>query len=207
MSRLVLDRFGGRILGAGSTSGLRLVIGDWDTSPLGSFTDVMVATADDRRVLLAPGTAVAEYVTATYTFDEVRLCPVTLAADGDTWHLDAGPLRCRVGLGTRTAVGWLLRPVPDRVGRARAFAHLADPVARRLLPGVRTVGSAGGGRREYYGAHDQHHVTSVAGTWEGTDLGGLAPVRPVPRFGFSSTPVAPSVTRVTTTVARQVAAS
>ncbi|WP_170307607.1 hypothetical protein [Janibacter terrae] len=207
MDALVLDRFRGRILGAGSSSGLRLVIGDWSTSPLGSFTDVMVATADDRRVLLAPDRAVAEYVAATYTFDEVRLCPVVLRVDGDTWQLDAGPLACRLGLGTRTRVGRLLRPLPERVGRSRVFAHLADPVARRLLPGVRTVGSAGGGRREYYGAHDQHHVTSLTGTWEGADLGGLAPVRPAPRFGFSSTPVTPSLTRVTTTVARQVAAS
>ena len=70
----MLDRFRGRILGAGSTSGLRLVIGDWTCSPLGAFTDVMVATAQGRRILLAPDEAVAQYVSATYTFDEVRLC-------------------------------------------------------------------------------------------------------------------------------------
>ncbi|MEN3122685.1 hypothetical protein [Janibacter sp. LM] len=202
MTSTVLDRFRGRILGAGSSSGVRLVIGDWSSSPLGSFTDVMVATADDRRILVAPDAAVADYVAATYSFDEVRLCPVTLATDEHEWRLDAGPLRCRVELGGRTAVGRLLRPVPDRIGRSRAFAHLADPIARRLLPGVRTVGSAGGGRREYYGAHDQHHVTWLDGTWEGEPLGGLRAVSPPPRFGFSSTPAAPALTRVTTTVAR-----
>ena len=202
MTSTVLDRFRGRILGAGSTSGVRLVIGDWTTSPLGAFTDVMVATADEHRVLLAPSAAVAEYVAATYSFDEVRLCTVVLAADEHEWRLDAGPLRCRIGLGRRTPVGLLLRPVPERVGRSRGFAHLADPVARRLLPGVRTVGSAGGGRREYYGAHDQHHVTSLDGTWEGEPLGDLRPVSPPPRCGFSSTPAAPGLTRVTTTVAR-----
>ena len=202
MSTVVLDRFRGRILGAGSTSGLRLVVGDWWDSPLGAFTDVMVATPDDRRVLLAPDDEVAHYVAATYSFDEVRVGPVALQVDDDVWRLDAGPLRCTIGLGGRTALGLVLRTVPERVGRSRAFARLCDPVARRLLPGVRTVGSAGGGRREYYGAHDQHRLTSLGGTWEGADLGALAPVSPAPRFGFSSTPVAPSLTRVTTTVVR-----
>lgn len=199
---MVLDRFRGRILGAGSTSGLRLVIGDWTCSPLGAFTDVMVATVHGHRILLAPDESVAQYVSATYTFDEVRLCPVTLVDAPDSWRLVAGPLSCHIRLGHRTSVGWLLRPVPERVGRSRAFARLCDPVARRLLPGVRTVGSAGGGRREYYGAHDQHRLTSLGGTWEGADLGALAPVSPAPRFGFSSTPVVPSLTRVTTTVVR-----
>lgn len=202
MTDRVLDRFHGRILGAGSRSGVRLVIGDWARSPLGAFTDVMVATADDRRVLLAPSEAVADYVARTYSFDEVRLGPVTLRAGADEWQLEAGPLACRVTLGGRTPTGWLLLPVPDPVGRSRLFAHLADPIARRLHPGVRTRGSAGGGRREYYGAHDQRRVTSLLGTWEGADLGDLADVSPPPRFGFSSTPALPSLTRVTTTVAR-----
>lgn len=204
MSTVVLDRFRGRILGAGSTSGLRLVVGDWWDSPLGAFTDVMVATPDDRRVLLAPDDEVAQYVAATYSFDEVRVGPVALQVDDDVWRLDAGPLRCTIGLGGRTALGLVLRTVPERVGRSRAFAHLADPIARRLLPGVRTVGSAGGGRREYYGAHDQRQVTSLSGTWSGQSIGGLAPVTPPPRFGFSSTPASPSLTRVTTTVERGV---
>ncbi|WP_282070523.1 hypothetical protein [Janibacter hoylei] len=204
MTRTVLERFHGRILGAGSSSGLRLVVGDWWDSPLGAFTDVMVATPDDRRVLLAPDHRVAQYVAATYSFDEVRVCPVILQADDAAWRLDAGPLRCTIGLGARTAIGLLLRPVPERMGRSRAFAHLADPIARRLLPGVRTVGSAGGGRREYYGAHDQRRVTSLSGNWSGQSIGGLAPVTPPPRFGFSSTPASPSLTRVTTTVERGV---
>ena len=142
MTRTLLERFHGRILGAGSSSGLRLVVGDWWDSPLGAFTDVMVATHDDRRVLLAPDHRVAQYVAATYSFDEVRVCPVILQADDAAWRLDAGPLRCTIGLGARTAIGLLLRPVPERMGRSRAFEHLADPIARRLLPGVRTVGSS-----------------------------------------------------------------
>lgn len=196
----MIDRFTGRILGAGSTSGLRLVIGDWASSPLGSFTDVMVATPEDRRLLLAPTAEVADYVASTYTFDEVAVVPVELAIRGGRWRLVVGELECELRLGARTAVGRMLRAVPDPIERSRAFAAIADPIARRIFPGVRTRGSAGGGRREYYGAHDQHRVIGLAGTWRGQPLGELAPVTPPPRFGFSSTPVEPCLTRVTTTI-------
>ena len=40
------DRFSGRIAGVGSGSGVRVVVGHWVDSPLGSFTDVMVAEPD-----------------------------------------------------------------------------------------------------------------------------------------------------------------
>ena len=68
--------FTGRILGVGTTSGVRLVVGVWDTSPLGSFADVMVERADGHRVLLAPSQEVADFVTGTYTFDATRIEPV-----------------------------------------------------------------------------------------------------------------------------------
>lgn len=205
--RRTVDRFDGQILGAGTSSGTRLVVGDWTSSPLGAFTDVMVATADGRRVLLAPTDAVADYVTSTYTFDEVVLCDVTLtgttAEDGRrVGVIDAGPLGARLGVGGRTGTGLLLRVVPGPLARSRAFATLIDPVARRVHPGVRTRGSAGNGRREYYGAQDQHAVVDLVGTWHGNDLGHLSDVTPDPRFGFSSTPARPCLTRVTTTVVR-----
>ena len=75
-----------------------------------------------------------------------------------------------------------------------------DPVARVVMRGVRTRGTAGGGRREFYGATDLHPVTAASGTWRGQDLGGLRPVSPEPGFGFSSTPTRPAVTSVVTTI-------
>lgn len=205
MARTV-DRFDGRILGVGTGSGVRLVVGDWRNSPLGAFTDVMVVTEDGHRLLLAPGDAVADYVARTYTFDEVVRCPVDLTEittkEGRRWVVGAGPLSARIEIGARTATGWLLVPIPGPLARSRVLATLADPVARRVHPGVRTRGSARGHQREYYGARDQHAVTDLAGTWLGADLGALADVLPAPDFGFSSTPARPSLTRVTTTVVR-----
>jgi hypothetical protein len=65
---------------------------------------------------------------------------------------------------------------------------------------VHTRGSAKAGRREWYGATDLHGVTAASGTFDGADLGGLAPVDPPCRFGFSSTPREPGVTTVVTTI-------
>lgn len=69
------------------------------------------------------------------------------------------------------------------------------------MRGVRTRGSAGQGRREWYAATDLHRVSRLAGSFDGADLGDLADVDPPCRFGFSSTPRRPAVTRVVTTVA------
>ena len=42
--------FEGRISSSGFASGDRIVIGDWEHSPLGSFTNVMWAKPDGTRV-------------------------------------------------------------------------------------------------------------------------------------------------------------
>ena len=44
-------RFDGWILGLGTTSGTRLVVGHWPRSPLGAVSDVMVERPDGHRVL------------------------------------------------------------------------------------------------------------------------------------------------------------
>ena len=97
-------------------------------------------------------------------------------------------------------LGRLLRVVPARLAASPAWATLVDPVARVVLRGVRTRGTALAGRREFYGATDLHAVTALAGSFDGEPLGALAPVDPPCRFGFSSTPRRPSVTTVVTTV-------
>ncbi len=194
------QRFSGAIAGLGSASGVRVVVGRWESSPIGQFTDVMLAQSDGTRVLLAPSAEVAEFVAATYSFDRVEIGPVTSTVDAERWQVQAPGLSLELVLGTRPVLGWLLRLVPQRVATAPAWASVTDPVARVLLRGVRTRGSAGHGRREYYGATDLRLITSASGTWCGTDLGGLAPVAPEPGFGFGSTPRRPSVTTLVTTV-------
>lgn len=191
------DRFTGAIAGAGSTAGVRVVVGRWDDSPLGSFADVMLADRDGTRVLLAPDERVAEFVSTTYRFDRVEIGPVSATSD---WQVSAPGLVIQLEVGRRAPLGRLLRLVPSRVATAPAWARLTDPVARVVLSGVRTRGTAGNDRREFYGATDLHRITGLTGSWLGEDLGALRPVSPEPRFGFGSTPRAPSVTSIVTTI-------
>lgn len=192
--------FRGRILGVGTTSGVRLVVGVWDESPLGAFADVMVERADGHRVLLAPGERVRDFVAGTYTFDETRLGPVEVRRDADRLEVGTPSLRLTARLGRRTALGWLLRGLPASLAASPLVSTVTDPVARVVLRGVRTRGGARQGRREYYGATDVRAVTALTAHLDGQDLGELAPVDPPTRFGFSSTPRRPTLTRVVTTV-------
>lgn len=183
----------------------------------------MVERPDGHRVLLAPSREVADFVAATYTFDAVRIVGVDVrdgdpdvggerAADwGDlddpelddenaaAWTVTAGPLAMRLGFGSRTALGRLIGAVPLRIATSTIWATAVDPVARTVMRGVRTRGSTGG-RREWYAARDVRSITAMSATWDGEDLGSLAPVDPPVRFGFGSTPKRPSLVSLTTTV-------
>jgi hypothetical protein len=139
-------------------------------------------------VLLAPNELVGDLVSATYRFDEVRLEPFSVDATADGWLVHSASLELRLRFGGRTTLGRALRLVPGRLAESPAWCTVTDPVARVLLRGVRTRGTAGADRREWYGGFD------------GVDLGGLADVDPPCRFGFSSTPRRPTVTTVVTTV-------
>lgn len=214
-------RFAGRIAGFGTRMGTRIVVGRWDDSPFGAFTDVMLEDAIGHRVLVAPSTRVADFVGATYTFDEVRVLPVATTDDGvdptsgahdgqpmpgrgipsvPTWHVRAEGLEVDLTPGRRTPLGHALRVVPAPLATAAWWTLVTDPVARVLLRGVRTRGSAGAGRTEYYGATDVRTVSDARARVDGQDLGHLAPVAPPPAFGFSSTPPRPSVTTLVTTI-------
>ncbi|MFJ8360921.1 hypothetical protein [Streptomyces sp. NPDC093984] len=193
-------RFDGWIAGIGTSSGTRVVVGHWARSPFGPFTDVMLERKDGHRVLLAPSARTARFVAGTYVFDEVRVVPVAVEAGRGECAVVAPPLDLRFVTGRRGPMGLLLTAVPGPLAARPAWAVLVAPAARALL-GVRTHGSAGAGRYEWYGAKDLRPVTEAWGVYEGEDLGSLAPVEPAVRFGFGSTPRRPCLMRVTTTVA------
>jgi hypothetical protein len=177
-----------------------MVVGSWLESPYGRFADVMLETADGERVLLAPTAEVAEFVSTTYTFDRTEIGPVSCEHTPDGFTLTAPDLRVTGGLGGPAPFDWLLRLVPGRLATAPAWLRLIDPVAARLVPGVRTSGSAGNGRREYYGVRRTRRIASIDGAFRGEDLGGLTDLSPPVRFGFSSAPATPQLVSVTTTI-------
>jgi hypothetical protein len=192
--------FTGHIAGFGSGAGIRMVVGVWQDSPFGSFADVMVQTSDNTRLLLAPSPEVAEFISATYSFDEVQIGPVTADLQQDRLSVTAPDLSVRVELGGPAPVDWVLRWVPGFLATAPRWLRLIDPIASRVVPGVHTAGSAGNGRREFYGVRRTRSVADLRGQFRGTDLGGLAELRPPVRFGFSSAPAVPALVSVTTTI-------
>src|SRR5918998_2238734 len=195
-----LARFDGEIAGFGTATGHRVVVGRWTGSPFGPFADVMHEAPDGTRTLLAPSDEIAGYVAATYRFDRVVVVPVAAERSPDRLRLAAGDLRADLSLGPRTPLGWALRAVPSSIARSRRWCGLVDPVARRVLAGVRTRGTAGNGRREWYGATDQRGIVAVRAALGDRDLGPVADVWPPVRFGFGSAPRRPSLVAVTTTV-------
>ncbi len=217
------QRFRGRIAGAGSTSGVRVVVGWWHESPFGAFADAMVERADGRRILLAP----TDEVAATRVGDlRVRRGAGRAVRGGGAFPPDAGTFRVarhrRGCTGEGSGAGWSVTVAvaapdpgvrrPDAVGPpaadgARARWPRALPGPRRSTPwlgwccvGCAPAGSLASGRREFYGATDVCAVTRARGRFDGIPLGDLRPVDPPCRFGFSSTPRAPSVTHVVTTI-------
>ena len=196
-SRWVFD---GRIAGIGTASGLRAVVGIWEESPFGPFADVMVQQPSGHRQLLAPSPEVADFIAATYTFDDVAVVGVSALLQHGVLSVDAGPLAVSARVGGRTLLGIALRAVPRRLAVHPGWLHAISPLAGVLSGGSRTSGTAGSGRREYYGVSDLHNITSAVVTWNGADAGALAPIRPPVAFGFSSVPPQPGLARVRTTV-------
>lgn len=195
--RLVFD---GYIAGFGTSAGVRLVVGHWTSSPFGAFTDVMVQTAADERILVAPSTEVADFVASTYHFDRVEVAAVSARLSDHRLEVSSPSLSVAVGIGGPAPVDWLLRLVPDRLAVAPWWLRAIDPIASRLVRGVHTAGTAGQGRREFYGVRRSRRIVSVGGTFAGRDLGAVAPLLPPVGFGFSSAPPTPQIVAVTTTI-------
>jgi hypothetical protein len=171
----------------------------WDTSPLGTFSDVMIEQPSGHRILVAPRQDVADFVASTYSFDEIRIEPVSVAR-GDEWSVHTRSLQVRFRPGTPLWMSPLLGLVPAPLRRQARWAQFCNPIAGRLMPGVRTYGSAGGDRTEWYAASRVRRLTDARATWEGDELGALAPVTPPVRFGFASSPARPTLTTLTSYV-------
>ncbi|WP_318241726.1 hypothetical protein [Arthrobacter pullicola] len=194
-----MERFRGYIAGLGTASGTRLVVGHWPDSPFGPFTDVMVENRFGSRLLLAPDENIARYVSATYSFDAVDVVPVSARLEGGTLTVDGGPLRLRAKLGRVTFLGRMLQTVPAPLAVHPLWLRALNPLAGLIVRGVQTAGTTGD-RLEYYGVRSIRRVTAAECSWNGKDLGQLAPVSPPVRFGFSSVPVRPQILAVTTTI-------
>jgi hypothetical protein len=160
----------------------------------------MVQQPDEQRVLLAPDDAVAGFVASTYHFDVVEVGPVAATLERDRLTVRSAALDVEVSVGGPAPLDRLLRLVPGGLATAPWWLRVIDPVAARVVRGVHTAGTAGGGRREFYGVRRSRRITAVTGRYRDTNLGGLQPLRPPVSFGFASAPATPQLVAVTTTI-------
>jgi hypothetical protein len=173
----------GRILGCGFSTGVRVVVGMWDTSPIGPFADVMWAERDGTRVLYAEERA-ERLVSAVYGFDRVVHDRVGATWDRRVLDVRFGDARLTFSVGR----GVPFPPRPRWITR-----YVEAPIARRLL-GVETYGVSPSGVREWYRARRFHRIRAV--DTHGLALGVMGPVAPRCGFGFSEPPAMPSLTEV-----------
>jgi hypothetical protein len=206
MSRTI-DRFAGAIAAAGFAGGHQTVVGLWRSSPLGPFVDVMWIHPDGHRVLLAPTSAVRDYVTEVYDFDETRIVPVHGGWDGHRVELQAGPLDLRLRPLPRDWRSWVFAVRPRRLRRSPAWITIEDrlvaPLAGPLLgggPGVRLAGVTPGGRREWFGVDDYRPLSDGALRVGGRDAGAMVPLRPGLGVGLSDFPSRPALVNLTTLI-------
>lgn len=114
--------------------------------------------------------------------------------------MSAPDLDLSIAIGGPAPLDLLLRLVPGRLAIQPWWLKVIDPIACLMVSGVHTAGSAGNGRREYYGVRRTRLIDSVTGRFAGEDLGGIAPLLPPVGFGFSSAPPTPQIVAVRTTI-------
>lgn len=185
----------GTISSCGFESGDRFVVGRWDRSPVGRTIDVMWAQPDGRRVLLAPDQRTADFVTAVYGFDDVRVVSFEEPSgrEPNELHVVAGPVALRFGGGRP----WLVLPPRPRWFTRRVEA----PIAAALL-GVHTWGVSPTGVQEWYQARSMRFVRTATASIDGRDLGARRPLDPACGFGFSEAPRWPTIVAVRPTLER-----
>ncbi|MBM47436.1 MAG: hypothetical protein QGF28_03340 [Candidatus Thalassarchaeaceae archaeon] len=185
--------FEGRVISSGFSTGDMMVIGDWDKSPFGPFTDLMWAKPDGTKVLIAPAQEIADYVSSMYSFEEVVVAPLEISRGKRSIEVN-----CNLG---RTAMswGWSL-PLPFR--RPLWFiANIEAPFAR-ILFGTKTHGATRNGRKEWYHVRGLSRLISAEIEIEGRASDQMTGSTPGACFGFSNPPRMPLSVRVDSHIAK-----
>lgn len=164
-------------------------------SPIGPLDDLMWATPDGVRRLVAPTRQAIDYVSGVYGFDQTLVSPLKVTLTGGHLDLHAPELALEIHLRAGRAVGL---PWP----RPTWFTRVVEaPVARAVL-GVRVYGVSASGVREWYRAVSYRRVVDGWASIAGADLGPLRPIDPPTAFGFSEPPRRPSMVGVHPVLAR-----
>tara|TARA_B100001996_G_scaffold1642_2_gene1521 strand:- start:994 stop:1578 length:585 start_codon:yes stop_codon:yes gene_type:complete len=186
-----MDVFVGRITSSGFGSGDRIVIGDWEQSPIGPFTNIMWAKPNGIRVLLSPSERHAEYVSSLYEFEEVHVVSIKVERGIRSIHVEAGELVVRM----EWKRGFF---IPIR--RPLWFISTVEQFFAKLFFGTRTHGKTKNGLKEWYCVQSLAKVNHSSAKENGIDFGDSARFEITACFGFSEPPKRPSSAIVRSTI-------
>ena len=178
-----MDVFKGRITSSGFSDGSRIVIGDWQESKLGSFTNVMLANRDGTRTLLSPSREHAELVSKLYNFEEVHVVDMDVERSRNKISIRAGELRVSMSWG-------FVWPIP--FWRPLWFIATVESFFGRLFFGTRTYGLTKNRRKAWYSIRSLSRVSQAVACFGGEDLGERSAFETAACFGFSDPPRNPT---------------
>ena len=184
-----LDIFQGRITSSGFQTGDRIVVGAWNSSPFGNFTDIMWAKPDGTRVLIAPTQEIADYVTAMYSFDEVVLEEIVSKEEGRSLSVECKSMDLQFSWNR----GFV---IPFK--RSLLFIATVELFFARLFFSTRTYGLTRNNRREWYAIDRVSNLSHASARIEGNNVGDMATMNPPCKFGFSEAPKKPASCEVRT---------
>ena len=187
-----MDVFDGRISSCAFQSGDRIVVGDWEKSPLGAFTNIMWARPDGTRVLLSPSERHADYVSELYTFEETRIVPISIKRTKKSVSITTDELEIRYSWGRSISL-----PIP----RPRWFISTVEYLFARAIFGTRTFGRTRNGRKEWYCVKGIAWINKAEAKHNGNSLQEMGPFCTESCFGFSDPPKRPSSVRVRSMIA------
>ena len=184
-----LDIFQGRITSSGFQTGDRIVVGAWNSSPFGTFTDIMWAKPDGTRVLIAPTQEIADYVTAMYSFDEVILEDIVSREEGRSLSIKCKSMDLQFSWKKGFAIPFK---------RSLLFISTVELFFARLIFSTRTYGLTRNNRKEWYAIDRVSNLSEATATILGEDAGVMTPMHPPCKFGFSEAPKKPASCEVRT---------
>ena len=179
--------FEGRVISSGFSTGDMIVIGDWNNSPHGPFTNLMWAKPDGTRVLIAPSSEIGDFVSSLYSFEEVIVSKMKIQRTGKSIGVS-----CDLG---HVYMGWGMT-VPLPFSRPRWFIARVEAPFARLLFGTKTHGTTRNGRKEWYHVRGLSRMKSVELDLDGRSSNQMTGMAPSACFGFSNPPRMPLSVRV-----------
>ena len=178
-----MHKFEGRISSSGFSSGDIIVIGDWEKSPLGAFTNIMWMKPNGKRILLSPSNEHADYVSSLYQFEEVIILPIEVKRERFRIEISAGSL----DVSMKWKKGW-------RIPKYRPlwFISTIEQFAARIFFGTRTYGRTNNGLREWYCIHELSKIVDSVASDNGKQFGQKTAIQTKTCFGFTNPPKKPT---------------